>query len=88
MIPNLLKRIQPDELLNGIRAAASGASLLDPTLVEMVFKRVRGELTGDSLLDRLSGQLVSFPFEQNCYGLGGLVARTTRASGKLSAASR
>ena len=29
---------------------------LDPTLVEMVFKRVRGELTGDSLLDRLSGQ--------------------------------
>ena len=52
----VLKRIQPDELLNGIRAAASGASLLDPTLVEMVFKRVRGELTGDSLLDRLSGQ--------------------------------
>ena len=45
----VLKRIQPDELLNGIRAAASGASLLDPTLVEMVFKRVRGELTGDSL---------------------------------------
>ena len=52
----VLKRIQPDELLEGIRAAASGASLLDPTLVEMVFKRVRGELTGDSLLDRLSGQ--------------------------------
>jgi len=52
----VLKRIQPDELLGGIRAAASGASLLDPTLVEMVFKRVRGELTGDSLLDRLSGQ--------------------------------
>jgi len=52
----VLKRIQPDELLDGIRAAASGASLLDPTLVEMVFKRVRGELTGDSLLDRLSGQ--------------------------------
>ena len=52
----VLKRIQPDELLSGIRAAASGASLLDPTLVEMVFKRVRGELTGDSLLDRLSGQ--------------------------------
>lgn len=52
----VLKRIQPDELLEGIRAAAGGASLLDPTLVEMVFKRVRGELTGDSLLDRLSGQ--------------------------------
>jgi len=52
----VLKKIQPDELLEGIRAAAAGASLLDPTLVEMVFKRVRGELTGDSLLDRLSGQ--------------------------------
>ncbi len=52
----VLKRIQPDELLRGIRAAAGGASLLDPALVEMVFKRVRGELTGDSLLDRLSGQ--------------------------------
>lgn len=52
----VLKRIQPDELLAGIRAAAGGASLLDPALVEMVFKRVRGELTGDSLLDRLSGQ--------------------------------
>ena len=52
----VLKRIQPDELLSGIRAAAGGASLLDPTLVEMVFKRVRGELTGDSLLDKLSGQ--------------------------------
>jgi len=52
----VLKRIQPDELLDGIRAAAGGASLLDPALVEMVFKRVRGELTGDSLLDRLSGQ--------------------------------
>jgi len=52
----VLKKIQPDELLTGIRAAASGASLLDPALVEMVFKRVRGELTGDSLLDRLSGQ--------------------------------
>ncbi|MCP3975048.1 MAG: response regulator transcription factor [bacterium] len=52
----VLKRIQPDELLQGIRAAAGGASLLDPALVEMVFKRVRGELTGDSLLDRLSGQ--------------------------------
>jgi len=52
----VLKRIQPDELLAGIRNAASGGSLLDPALVEMVFKRVRGELTGDSLLDRLSGQ--------------------------------
>ena len=52
----VLKRIQPDELLSGIRTAASGGSLLDPALVEMVFKRVRGEMTGDSLLDRLSGQ--------------------------------
>ena len=52
----VLKRIQPDELLSGIRTAAAGGSLLDPTLVEMVFKRVRGEMTGDSLLDRLSGQ--------------------------------
>lgn len=52
----VLKRIQPDELLGGIRTAAAGGSLLDPTLVDMVFKRVRGEMTGDSLLDRLSGQ--------------------------------
>lgn len=52
----VLKQIQPDELLSGIRTAAAGGSLLDPALVDMVFKRVRGELTGDSLLDRLSGQ--------------------------------
>ena len=52
----LLKRIRPAELLDGIRKAAAGESLLDAELVEMVFKRIRGEVPGDPLLDRLSAQ--------------------------------
>ncbi len=52
----LLKRIRPDELLTGIRKANDGESLLDPDLVDLVFKRLRGEVPGDPLLDRLSAQ--------------------------------
>jgi len=52
----LLKRIRPDDLLTGIRKAAAGESLLDPDLVDLVFKRLRGEVPGDPLLDRLSAQ--------------------------------
>lgn len=52
----LLKRIRPAELVDGIRRAANGESLLDPELVELVFRRIRGEVPGDPLLDRLSAQ--------------------------------
>ncbi len=52
----LLKRIRPAELIEGIRKAAAGESLLDPELVDMVFRRLRGEVPGDPLLDRLSAQ--------------------------------
>ena len=52
----VLKRIQSDELIEAIRAAAAGKSLLDPELVDMVFRRIRGEVPGDPLLERLSSQ--------------------------------
>lgn len=52
----LLKRIRSGEVIEAIRKAAAGESLLDPELVDMVFKRIRGEVAGDPLLDRLSAQ--------------------------------
>ena len=52
----VLKRIQSDELIEAIRAAAAGKALLDPELVDSVFRRIRGEVPGDPLLERLSSQ--------------------------------
>ncbi len=52
----VLKRIQSNELVDAIRAAASGKALLDPELVDSVFRRIRGEVPGDPLLERLSSQ--------------------------------
>ena len=52
----VLKRIQSDELIDAIRAAAAGKALLDPELVDSVFRRIRGEVPGDPLLERLSSQ--------------------------------
>ncbi len=52
----VLKRIQSTELIDAIRAAASGKALLDPDLVDSVFRRIRGEVPGDPLLERLSSQ--------------------------------
>ncbi len=52
----LLKRIRPNELIDGIRRAAAGESLLDPDVVDLVFRRIRGEVPGDPLLERLTPQ--------------------------------
>ncbi len=52
----LLKRIRPNELINGIRRAAAGESLLDPDVIDLVFRRIRGEAPGDPLLERLTSQ--------------------------------
>ena len=52
----LLKRIRPQELIDGIRRAAAGESLLDPHLVDLVFRRIRGGVPGDPLLERLTPQ--------------------------------
>lgn len=50
----ILKRINPDELLAGIRTVAGGGSLLDPALVEKVFRRLRGEVVDDPLVADLT----------------------------------
>ena len=52
----VLKRIKSEELVESVRAAAAGRSLLDPELVDVVFRRIRGEVPGDPLLERLSAQ--------------------------------
>ena len=52
----ILKRIRPNELIDGIRRAAAGESLLDPDVVDLVFRRIRGEAPDDPLLERLTPQ--------------------------------
>lgn len=52
----ILKQIKGDELVDTIRRAGAGESLLDPNLTEKVFARIRGEDTDDPLLSRLSPQ--------------------------------
>ncbi|MDH3470368.1 MAG: response regulator transcription factor [Acidimicrobiia bacterium] len=52
----ILKQIKGDELVDSIRRAGAGESLLDPNLTEKVFARIRGEDTDDPLLSRLSPQ--------------------------------
>ena len=51
----VLKRVAGDELVDSIRRVGTGESLLDPELVENVFRRIRGE-EDDPLLVRLSPQ--------------------------------
>ncbi len=52
----LLKRIQADELLDGMRRAAAGESLLEPELTARMRHRVESADHGDPLLSRLSPQ--------------------------------
>ncbi len=52
----LLKRIQADELLDGMRRAAAGESLLEPELTERMRQKVEAADHGDPLLGRLSPQ--------------------------------
>jgi len=52
----ILKQIKGDELVDSIRRAGAGESLLDPNLTEKVFARIRGEDSDDPLLSRLSPQ--------------------------------
>jgi DNA-binding NarL/FixJ family response regulator len=51
----VLKRVGGDELIDNIRRVGAGESLLDPGLVDSVFRRIRGE-EDDPLLARLSPQ--------------------------------
>ena len=51
----VLKRVASDELVDSIRRVGGGESLLDPDLVENVFRRIRGD-EDDPLLARLSPQ--------------------------------
>ncbi len=52
----VLKRVGGDELVDSIRRVGAGESLLDPSLVEQVFRRIRGEDEEDPLMGRLSPQ--------------------------------
>lgn len=53
----VLKRIQGEELVEAVRRVGRGESLLDPTMTEKVFRRLRGEEEEeDPLLARLSPQ--------------------------------
>ncbi len=52
----LLKRLNADELLDGLRRAAAGESLLEPEVIERMRRRVEAIDHGDPLLSRLSPQ--------------------------------
>ncbi len=52
----VLKRINSDELVASIRKVGEGESLLDPTMTERLFRRLRGDEPEDPLLARLSPQ--------------------------------
>jgi DNA-binding NarL/FixJ family response regulator len=52
----VLKQIKSDELVQSIRKVGAGESLLDPTLTERVFRRIRGDEPDDPLLAKLSAQ--------------------------------
>ncbi|MDH3399080.1 MAG: response regulator transcription factor [Acidimicrobiia bacterium] len=52
----VLKRIKGDELVESVRRVGRGESLLDPTMTERVFRKIRGEEPDDPLLARLSPQ--------------------------------
>lgn len=50
----LLKRVKADEILDGIRRAAAGESLLDPEMVDALFARLRHGPPDDPLLSKLT----------------------------------
>jgi DNA-binding NarL/FixJ family response regulator len=52
----VLKQIKGDDLVDSIRRVGRGESLLDPAMVERVFRKIRGEEDDDPLLARLSPQ--------------------------------
>jgi len=52
----VLKQIKGEDLVNSIRRVGRGESLLDPAMVERVFRKIRGEEPEDPLLSRLSTQ--------------------------------
>jgi len=52
----LLKRIKGSDLVENIRRAGRGESLLDSEMTEKLFRRLRGEEPDDPLLGRLSPQ--------------------------------
>lgn len=52
----VLKRIQGSELVANILKVGRGESLLDPTMTEKLFRKLRGEVPDDPLVARLSPQ--------------------------------
>lgn len=50
----LLKRVKGQEIVDSIRKAASGESLLDPAMVETLFERLRHGPKEDPLLSKLT----------------------------------
>jgi two-component system, NarL family, response regulator DevR len=50
----LLKRVKSQEILQSIRRAANGESMLDPEMVEGLFARIRHGPKSDPLLSRLT----------------------------------
>ncbi len=52
----VLKRVDARQLIDSIRRVGAGESLLDPTMTEHVFRRIRGDEPVDPLVARLSPQ--------------------------------
>lgn len=52
----VLKRVDADHLIDSIRRVGAGESLLDATMTEHVFRRIRGDEPTDPLIGRLSDQ--------------------------------
>lgn len=52
----VLKRVDARQLIESIRRVGAGESLLDPTMTEHVFRRIRGDEPTDPLVARLSPQ--------------------------------
>jgi DNA-binding NarL/FixJ family response regulator len=52
----VLKRIKGQELVDSIRRVGRGESLLDPAMIERLFRKLRGDEPEDPMLARLSPQ--------------------------------
>ena len=52
----VLKRIDSDALVDGVRRVGAGESLLDPTMTDRLFQKLRGDQVEDALIARLSPQ--------------------------------
>ena len=50
----VLKRVNARQLIDSIRRVGAGESLLDPTMTEHVFRRIRGDEPTDPLVAKLS----------------------------------